>query len=127
MSFQDPALHDQDPVRDPLRLCRVVGCHNDHGPAFFSHVLDYGFDDPGVLFIDGRGRLIEEEDLGFQDKGARYAETLGLAARKGARLLAFFPFKSDEGKRLGSPGTRSRHETTPGLAGDMRRSGTLLC
>ena len=73
-------VQHQDPVRDPLRLRIVVGCHNDHSPAFFSHILDNGFNDPGVFFINGRGRLIKEEDLGVEDKGARNAQSLGLAA-----------------------------------------------
>ena len=103
LSLQDPVVQDQDPIGDTLRLRAIVGRHDDNGPVLFFHVLYDGFDYPCVFFIDGRGRLIEEEYLRFKDEGARDAETLGLAARKGARLLAFLPVKADESKCLVHP------------------------
>ena len=78
--LNNTVIYDQHPVRDPLSLGVIVGRHDDLGPVLFSHVIDNGFDNPGVFFINGRGRFIKEEYLRIKNEGARNAKTLGFAA-----------------------------------------------
>ena len=68
LSSKDSMFQDQHPVRYPLGLGIVVGRHNDHGPAFFFHVLDNRLNDRRIFLINGRGRLIKEEDLGSRTR-----------------------------------------------------------
>src|SRR5712671_2565200 len=55
---------------------------NDAEPSADDELLEGAADDAGVQVVEAGGRLVEEQDGGFLDEGARNRRPLLLAARE---------------------------------------------
>src|SRR5215472_8313371 len=74
-------VHEDDAVGHRPREAHLVGDH-EHGhalPGERRHYVEYLADHLGV---EGRGRLVEEHDLGPHGEGTGYGHTLLLPARE---------------------------------------------
>ena len=83
----DAALDQYDePVADRQRVLGVVGDEDDgHAALLGAHDQLQGL--AGLLDAEGRGRLVEDQELGAEVHGPRDGQRLSLAARQGAGQL----------------------------------------
>ena len=71
--------HDDDPIGEGVRLLEIVrGEH--HGLALGRHASHGLPEVPPSLDVDGRGRLVEHEEVGIGDQRQGEADPLGLPA-----------------------------------------------
>ena len=79
-----PRLHHGDPVRHHHRLLERVGDVDEGLAGLLVDVLELLLERLLELVVEGRQRLVEEQDLGIVGEGAGEGDALALAARAGA-------------------------------------------
>src|SRR5215212_9686422 len=116
--LQDPAaVHEHDPVGRRPGEAHLVADH-DHGHAGGGQVAHDVEDLVDHLRVQGRGRLVEQQELGVHGQGAGDRHPLLLAARQLGRQLAGLVLDPDPGQQLAGPALG----LLPGLAADLDRA-----
>ncbi len=81
-----PTLYQQDrSVGNAGRLCEVVS-DKSHRQIPFCQVADEGFDARRSVFVEGRGRLVHQQNFGSANKSTRDAYALPLSDRQRRRV-----------------------------------------
>ena len=113
---QMPAMiHDENAVADLLDLLHVVARVHDRRTRGVE-LLDAFEDRVAALRVDGDGRLVEEDQLGFVHDAARDVETAQQAPRELARAEATVVVEADERDRLVDEAAAAR------AVGDVQRA-----
>src|SRR4029450_4593014 len=116
--LQDPAaVHEHDPVGRRPGEAHLVADH-DHGHAGGGQVAHDVQDLVDHLRVQGRGGLVEQQQLGVHGQGAGDRHPLLLAARQLGRQLVGLVLDPDPGQQLAGPALG----LLPGLAPDPGRA-----
>jgi hypothetical protein len=75
-----PGLHDRDAVRHHHRLLEAVGNVDEGAPRALVKLLELDLQRLPKAVVDGRQRLVEEQDLGVRGEGAGERHALPFAA-----------------------------------------------
>ena len=118
---RDPAgigRQDEDAVAHQHRLLDVVGDHQDRldrDAALLPQVEQVGAQRLGGQHVEGRERLVHQQDLRLDDQRAGEADALAHAARQLLRIGGFEAVEADEVDRLQRPLARlvERHALRP--------------
>jgi hypothetical protein len=116
--LKDPAaVHEHDPVGRRPGEAHLVADHH-HGHAGGGQVPHDVQDLVDHLRVQGRGRLVEQQQLGLHGQGPGDRHPLLLAARQLGRELAGLVLDPDPGQQLAGPALG----LLPGLAADLDRA-----
>jgi len=97
--LDDLALVDErDVVGDLAGELQLVR-HHDHRPSFLCEIAHEAQDLPDQFRVEGRGRLVEEQQLGSQREGADDPDTLLLPAGQRRRVAGLLGPEADPGER----------------------------